>query len=73
MIKSEVSITVSDTVNTWLRGESEYPGDSAIVVAMNGYITEHVCQRHFGNDVLAIAELDKAQILIDAICKHFCL
>jgi len=65
--------TAVDVVHAWMRGETEYPGDSYIAAAMNAYIQEHIQQRHYGMSVLASSELDNAQRLIFELRKYFSL
>ena len=60
-----------DAVYAWMRGETEYPGDSYIIAAMDAIIREHIRQRHYGMDVLASSELDNAQHLIQRLRNHF--
>lgn len=65
--------TAVGVVRDWMRGETEYPGDSYITAAMNEYMQAYTMQRHYGMDVLASSELDNAQRLICELRKYFSL
>ena len=65
--------TVQDVVHAWMRGETEYPGDSYISWAMHAYMQEYTIQRHYGANVLASSKLDNAQRLIIKLREHLSL
>lgn len=65
--------TTESVVNEWIRGDRDYPGDTAILAAMGEYMSEHIRQRHYGADVLASARLDNAERLIAKLREYFSL
>jgi len=60
-----------DLVDTWIAGETEYPGDMTIAAAMNAYILEFTMRRHYGAKSKASRELDNADRLICELRKYF--
>lgn len=65
--------TAADAIHAWMRGESIYPGDGAVIATMDEYMREHVRNRCLGFDVLASSDLDSAERLIHKLRSHWSL